>query len=329
MLPRFLFALLTLAAGLAPAHALETLKVTMPAVATYYAPYFAAIEKGYYAQEGLALKVTFAGGGAATPALLSGTIDVSTSPASALTAIMRGAPLRVVYTMAERCNYQLWSTKPDIRTLRDLKGKSVGIISRGDTYEIAMRLTLLQAGLPQDWLSYTPLGVGDTVRGAAMASGSLPAVILASNEISRLKGTSALQHGHLIIDMSKTIKWPYTGAAVSEKFIRDQPKTLLKFLRATVKGVRYVKAFRAETLALLIRKQPNALSHQFDVDYDDSVKAMTADGTVQDDVIRNDLDVRALTLNIPKDELPPIAKIYDYAPVREATEELKGWTPKP
>ena len=324
--------LAVIAAWITPARAeLQTLTLTMPAIATYYAPYMIAIKKGYYAAEGLEIKTTYAGGGAATPALISGSIDISTSPAAALTAIMRGAPLKVVYTMADRCNYQLWSTQPDIKTLQDLKGKQVGILSRGDTFEIAMRLTLLQAGLPQDWVGYTPLGVGDAARAAAVASGSLPAVIVARSDIEPLLNTPTLQRGHLIVDMSKTLRWPYTGVVVADRLIKDRPDALLRFMRGTVKGVRYVKAFRAQTLDELQQEEPKASKRQFAIDYDDSRVAMTADGTVPDDMILKDLQIRAETLNIPKDKIPAIGAVYDFGPVRKATAEIdaSGWKPTP
>jgi ABC-type nitrate/sulfonate/bicarbonate transport system substrate-binding protein len=260
---------------------------------------------------------------------MSGTMDISTSPAAALTAIMRGAPLKIVYTMADRCNYQLWSTQPELKTLADLKGKAVGILSRGDTFEIAMRLTLLNAGLPQDWVGYTPLGVGDQARAAAIASGSLPAVIVARSDIEPLLGTHALDRGHLVVDMMRTIQWPYTGVVVADGFIKRDPQALGKFLRATIKGVRYVKAYRAETLALLRKHEPQASEKQFATDYDDSLAAMTADGTVPDAMIRRDLEIRAETLNIPRDKIRPIGEVYDYAPVREATRAIdaSGWQP--
>jgi NitT/TauT family transport system substrate-binding protein len=329
-LPVLAFAAACAASSVAPARAeLQTLRLTMPAIATYYAPYMIAMEKGYYADEGLAIEVTYAGGGAATPALMSGTMDISTSPAAALTAIMRGAPLKIVYTMADRSNYQLWSTQPDITTLQALKGKSVGILSRGDTFEIAMRLTLLHAGLPQDWVGYTPLGVGDQARAAAIASGSLPAVILARSDLEPLRNTGALQRGHLVVDIEKTIQWPYTGVVVGDTLIKNKPDALLRFMRATVKGVRYVKAYRAETIAVLLRHEPQASEKQFATDYDDSIQAMTADGTASDAMIQQDLDVRAQVLNIPKDKIRPIDQIYDYRAVREATREVdaSGWKP--
>ena len=325
-------ALAALVLAVAPAGAeLRKLRITMPAIATYYAPYLLGIEKGYYAEEGLELVVTYAGGGVATPALMSGTSDISTSPAAALTAIMRGAPLKIVYTMADRCNYQLWSTQPELKTLQDLKGKSVGIISRGDTFEIAMRLTLLAAGLPQDWVGYTPLGVGDQVRAAAIASGSLPAVIVARSDIEPLQHTHALDKGHLVADMMKAIQWPYTGVVVAAAFIAKDRPALEGFLRGSVKGVRYVKTHRAETMALLRRYEPQASERQFGTDYDDSLEAMTKDGIASDDMIRKDLEIRAETLNLPKEKIRPVADIYDYSPLRAATSavDASGWKPTP
>jgi NitT/TauT family transport system substrate-binding protein len=324
------FAGLLLAAAPASAE-LQKIRVTMPAVATFYAPYLAGIANGYYAKEGVELVVTYAGGGVATPALISGTSDISTSPAAALTAMMRGAPLKIVYTMADRCNYQLWSTQPELKTLKDLKGKSVGILSRGDTFEIAMRLTLQAAGLPQDWVGFTPLGVNPAVRAAAIATGSLPAVIVARSDIEPLREAHQLDKGHLVVDMMKTIQWPYTGVVTSAAFVDKQRPALEAFLRGTVKGVRYVKTHRAGTLALLMKARPEGTEREFGLDYDDSMLAMTKDGIASDAMIRKDLEIRADTLDIPRDKIKPIHDLYDYAPLRAATAavDASGWKPSP
>ncbi len=55
-----------------------------------------AEQKGYFAAEGLDVELTYAGGGTATPALMSGTIAASGSAAASLTAILKGAALRIV-----------------------------------------------------------------------------------------------------------------------------------------------------------------------------------------------------------------------------------------
>ena len=319
-----------LVAAALPARAdLTTVKVTIPAIAAYYAPDFIAIDKGYFAEAGLQIEIVEAGGGVGTPALISGTVDFSASPAAALAAILRGAPLKIIYTMADRATYQLWSTEPNVTSLAEMKGKSVGIISRGDTFEIAMRLTLIQQGFPQDWLSYTALGFGAQARDAAMASGSLPAVIVAESDLEPLRGTPALARSHLIVDMYKTLRWPYTGMATSDKLLATKPDMVERFLGALVKGVRYMKAFKPETLAILAKREPQAPAHAIEIDYDAVIPTLTDTGTASDALIRQDLDVRAGLMNIPKDKLRPASEIYDYRLLEKATAALDAahWQP--
>src|SRR5580765_4115559 len=143
----------------APERPLEPLKVAFAADSAVYAPMFIAIEKGYFADEGLAIEIVKAGGGGATPALLSGDLQYSTSAASALSAMLLGAPLKIIYTNADRTDYELWSTTPEVRALADVVGKTIGVQSRGDTMEIAVRMALQQEGIDPDAVSYVSVGV--------------------------------------------------------------------------------------------------------------------------------------------------------------------------
>ena len=92
------------------AAALDTVKMTIAAFSTNYAPFFNAIEEGYFKEEGIEAEIVKAGGGVATPALLSGQFDFSTSESSAFSAIMKGGPLKVIVIEANRAPFQLWST---------------------------------------------------------------------------------------------------------------------------------------------------------------------------------------------------------------------------
>ncbi|MGH7091182.1 MAG: ABC transporter substrate-binding protein [Stellaceae bacterium] len=74
----------------------QQVHVSMAAQTVIYAPYLIAIEKGYYAGEGLEIEVKIAGGGVATPAQLSGSIDINTSGPVALSPILRCAAMKIV-----------------------------------------------------------------------------------------------------------------------------------------------------------------------------------------------------------------------------------------
>src|SRR5260221_8096383 len=161
-----------------PAQAADKVKVSYPTMTSSYIFFFSAITRGYYKDEGLDLDVIEAAGGVATPALVSGDVQFSTSGSSAISAIMKGAKLKVLAVGEDRPSWQIWTTKPEIKTFQDLKGLQVGILSRGDTGEVAIRYVLKKFGLPQDFVSYTPMGSSLGTRLAVVRAGSLPAAVL-------------------------------------------------------------------------------------------------------------------------------------------------------
>jgi NitT/TauT family transport system substrate-binding protein len=266
----------------------------------------------------------------ATPALLSGTVDISTSSTSALSAIMRGAHLKIIYTMADHLPDQLWASRPDLKTLKDLKGLTVGIASRGDTYEIVLRSALEDAGLPQDWVGYAALGFEPSIRLSALISGSLPAVMITSVDSVSARASGSLDKSHLMINFLK-MQIPYTGAAVSDQLLKSNPKMVEGFLRATIKGVRYTFVFEQQSVDALHKRNPQTDPKLLLQGYRDTIPTMTKVGTASDDVIQTDLKVRAAILNIDPSNIPPIADMYDYTLTRKVTDELdrSGWQPTP
>lgn len=323
-------ACLFLAAAVSPSAAADKLFMTIPLISISFGPYIVAIAKGYYTQEGLDVERVNAQGSVATAALLSGSANISTSSSAALSAILRGASLKIVYTMMDRPNYQIWSTSPELKTLQDLKDKNVGVQTRGDTYEIAVRLTLRSAGLSPDWVAYTPIGAGAAAR-AIIESGKLPAVAIAKEDVDLLAGSPALQRGHMIVNTFETIRMPYTGAAVSDKFLTDHPDVIKRYLVATMKGLRYVRAFRAQTNAILKKEGSELDDRTADLNYSDVTETLTDKGEGSEDNLRQDMEVRASLLNVSPDKVPSVGKVYDYRLLREANAELdaSGWKPTP
>ena len=325
---KFLIAIVLAALCAQPAQAAQTITFSLPSIQMFEAPYLVAADKGYFAEEGLDFKYVLANGGVATPALMSGNIDASASSASALAAIMKGAPLRIVLVLQNHGLYSLWSTRPEIRTLADVvKGKQIAIETRGDAGEVATRIALQQAGISPDAVGYTPLG---TANAANAMSGLAPAFVLASTDVTVLRGSGELSKAHLIMDY-KNIRIPIDGLAVSQKLIADRPDVLKKILRAIVKGMLYTRAFKQQTTAILLKLLPNSNAAVEGADYDAFISGLTPDLAVSNDDIRNDLDVHAVLLNMPRDTVPPIDAIYNFAPLRAAFADVRasGWRPVP
>jgi NitT/TauT family transport system substrate-binding protein len=310
-----------------PVGAAQAVTLTLPSVTPAEAAYFAAQQKGYFSAEGLEAELIFSGGGTATPALLSGSVDGSASGAAALSAILRGAALRIVLVFTDSPAYQVWA-QSGIHTLADLKGKSVGVTTRGDTFEIAMRLALQAADISPDAVGYTPVGFGNGA-GAAFDSGALAALVVSPGTVFEMQQQGQFKTAHMLTDFFGKVHMPWNAFAMTERTLYGNPVLAKKMLRAIVKGAQYMKAFRTEAIALSDKYEKNPNVRANELEYDEFIKELTPDWTVGDALITSDLSVRAELLNIPKDAIPPIAKIYDFAVVRAVNAELDAshWRP--
>ena len=205
-----------------------------------YLPFFVALDKGYYRQFGLDVQVVYVGGGVATPGLISGWLTFSTSTGSAMTAILGGAALKIVMNLSERVPWKLWATGADIKTLQDLKGKGVGIQTHGDLFEMSMRMVLRKAGMASDSVRYVQLGFGSAARIAAIRQRLLPAVMLTNLEARIVRRRGILGHAHVLVDVSRAIRVPNNGIAVSDKMIAVHPLRIERMLRAALMAVRHI-----------------------------------------------------------------------------------------
>jgi NitT/TauT family transport system substrate-binding protein len=306
-------------------------KITLT-VATYevsQGPYLVAIQKGYFAAEGLDVNLLFAGGGTATPALISGSVDGSASSASALSAILKGAPLRIVLVFQDTPIYNIWG-QPNIHTLADFKGKAIGVATRGDTFEVAARLALQKANILADAVGFTPIGSGDS-GSAAFESGQLAGVVLSTSQSAQLIDKGQLKNAHVVYRLKGNIHMPFDGFVVQAKLLTDNPQLARKMLRAIVKGSRYIRAYKTQTMAILNKYDPSETVHAMNEDYEEFINAEAPDLTVSSTDAQSDLDLRAGLLAIPKDQIPALDHVYDFSLVRSVNAELNAsrWKPTP
>jgi NitT/TauT family transport system substrate-binding protein len=320
---------LALAAISGTVRAADRVKVTYASFDALYAPYFLCIEKGYFAEGGLEVELVQAGGGTATPALMSGNVQFSSSSGSAVSAIIKGAPLKVIMTLAVSLPWKLWATAPEITSLRDLKGRPVGVETRGGLDELATRAALLKAGLPQDWVIYSPIGIGGVQRVAVMQSGSMPAIFLSYLEERTARASGALRKGHVLIDFQHDIQIPYNGLATSTDLIARNPDLVQRFTEAVLKGARYLKANREGTLKVLQKYARNVPLEHIGESMDETQPTVIGNGEAALDLRQLDLGLRSTMLGVAEAARPPVEKVYDYSFVQKAVADLEArhWRP--
>jgi ABC-type nitrate/sulfonate/bicarbonate transport system substrate-binding protein len=318
--------LVALASSATVAQNLQKITITYASSDANQSAPLVAQQKGYFAAEGLEAELQYAGGGTATPALMSGSIQASGSAAASLTAILKGAQLRIVGITADSPTYSIW-VGSDIKSAADLKGKTIGVASRGDTLEVASRLYLQSVGVSPDSVGYQPLGQPSGI-GAGLETGALSAAVIAATDSGLMLDKGQLKKAHVLVDLTR-FKMPYAGLAMSEKTLYGDPVLAKKILRAVIKGFRYMKAFKPQTLAILEQTHQTTDVRAVEKGYDLAVKAFTRDYTVGDAEILPDLTVRAGLLDIPKDKIPPVSKIYDFTLAHQINAELDAshWKP--
>ncbi len=312
--------------GAAPAFAADHVRLSYVLSSVEYADDFLAIDNGYFKDAGIDLELQQAGGGVAVPALISGDLDFTGSGSVAISAILKGAQLKVLLVADAHPAMQIWA-QPAIETFADLKGKAIGIISRGDTTEIAVRYYLAKHDLPPDYVSYTPLGAG-IARFAAIASGNYPAALINASEVATMSASGKLGDLHRLVDLRQEITMAYNALATSDALIAKNPDLVERMVTAILKGVRAVKASRAATIASLL-KHGQSDAAAVGSEYDNLIASLTDSGTMPPDAQALDLALRAEMLGIQKDKVPQPAAVFDFSFAEKANAESAAahWQP--
>ena len=245
-----LLALAALPAGAQPAKVrLGVLKLTSSAVL------FLGVEKGYFREFGVEPELVYFQ--AAQPiavALASGDIEVG---ATGLTAglyniVAGGVKLWIVADKGREWpdhNFTALLVRKDLhedgaRTLRDLKGRTIGITQLGSTFHYNIGRFLEKEGMAPGDVELVPLQSLGAVADA-LAARRVDAVATVEPFVSRLETAGT---GVTIVRTGDTFPWQIATVFYSDRFARDRARAV-----AFMKG--YVKASRHYFDAVLATKR--------------------------------------------------------------------------
>jgi NitT/TauT family transport system substrate-binding protein len=295
----------------------ENLRVSFASFGAIYYPHFIAKELGFYQDEGLNIEIIAMPGGLATQALVAGDLHFSTSSGSSLNASLRGIKLKVVYVNLDRPLYRLWSWRDEIRKVGDLRGRAIGVASRGDTMEGAANLLLRKHGMdPGRDVIWIALGTGGRL--TSLLTKNVDSVVLGFSDSHLLQTRN--HPVHEIANIGKEIKMLYTGLATSEDFLIKRSELVRRFLRATIKGREFLKRYKSQSLTLG-KKYDRSPDDVRSADYDATLEMMTADGTEDLETQRSDIEIGRRALAIQREVAPQ--EVFDFRWVREVYKELR------
>lgn len=201
-----------------------------------FAPFYVAVEKGYFAQEGIELSfdysfetngVQLVGAGQLPFALVSGE-QVPLARAQGLPVVMvaqwyQRYPI-AVFALAEK----------GIRTPQDLQGRKVGLPGFFGASYVGFKALLYASGLRDEDVEAVDLGGFTQV--AAVKEGKVDAAVgYINNEPLVLRRAGLAVN---VIDVADYTALVGNGILTNERTIRDQPDLVRRFLRAFLRGLR-------------------------------------------------------------------------------------------
>jgi ABC-type nitrate/sulfonate/bicarbonate transport system substrate-binding protein len=292
-----------------PAVAAERILIATPSRGLFEFPAVVAIRKGYYKDEGLEADKVQMQPAIAVKALIAGDVDYLLAWGSAIRAAVTGVPLKAVVGMAYRPLHVLIA-RPDIKTPKDLKGKIIGVDSVAGTVDYLSRVAVRHFGFePEKDVKIIVSGESPT-RLAAIRAGSIDAT-----PIDVAFAMKAEDEGFKrLIYLGDIIELPLSGIAVMDKKLQTQREQVKKVVRATVRGTRFMKQNRAETIQMLT-DYLHITPSQGAKAYDASINSFTDDGMISDKGVNLDVQLTKERLKMTKEI--PLSHLVDWSLVKE------------
>jgi NitT/TauT family transport system substrate-binding protein len=223
-----------------------------------HAPWFVAWEKGFYAKRGLNVTIQPGTGSADTiRTIASGGADVGFANVStAIVGRSRGAPIVSVAQLGYVAVTILWREDTDIKTLKNLEGKSWAI-SPGQA-----QWFLLPALAKINNFDFASIKVQETappLQPAALLAKKADFITMfrASNdevaEMAAVKQGIRLKRIHM-----RDAGLDIYGSAliVKEEDIKRRPEMIRAYVEATMEGLRYTRDHQEEALGILLKLKP-------------------------------------------------------------------------
>ena len=229
--------------GLAPAvvRAQASVKLGTAVLGDYAlaGPFIVASDKGFFQAEGLNVEfVPFRGGPNLVKAVIAGEVLLgATGSTDILVFREAGMPIKMVATHTEGNHFTL-NVAPDVASVADLKGKSIGVTSAGSTTWVFARMVAKNQGWDPDRdVKVVALG-GLDAQLAALSRKEIHAYVWGDGgAVTQLAGKSKV----LMRLDQVTPKWISQIQYVSEDGIKKQNEQIRKSMRALFLAMKYMR----------------------------------------------------------------------------------------
>jgi len=216
----------------------SALVLAYPQASGVFTPIFVADQAGFFKKYGLDIKLQQLNPQTSVQAVVSGSADVSVAAGDLVNATLQGARIKLVGSSMSQLVFQLWAAK-EITSVPQLKGKMLAGTTPRSVLEIATREALKKHGLnfETDYRMIYMQSVPAIL--TAISSGKAAAGAMSAPTTLKAKDSGL----HMLVDIAK-LNVPGLPLAYGfrETFIKDNPNTVLAFLKCIAEAVARTKS---------------------------------------------------------------------------------------
>ena len=223
-----------------------------------HAPWFVALEKGFYAKRGLNVTILASGGSADTVRTVGaggadfGFADIGTM----IVAKSRGTPVQAAAQFGYVGSTILWRDEGVIKGIKDLEGKSWAI-SPGQA-----QWYLMPAYCRINKIDFKAIKIQETaapIQPAALATKKTDFIIMfrASNdEVAELAASKVGVKLQRVVMKDTGLDIYGTSLIVKDEDVQKRPEFVRAYVEATLEGLRYARDNQEESLKILLKHKP-------------------------------------------------------------------------
>src|SRR5437870_4710494 len=223
-----------------------------------HAPWYVALEKGFYAKRGLNATILASGGSADTVRTIGaggadfGFADIATM----IVAKSRGTPVQAAAQFGYVGATILWRDEGVIKGIKDLEGKSLAI-SPGQA-----QWYLMPAYCRINKIDFKSIKIQETaaaIQPAALATKKADFIIMfrASNdEVAEMAASKVGLKLSRVFMKDTGLDIYGTSLIVKDEDVKKRPEFVRAYVEATLEGLRYSRDHQEEALKILLKHKP-------------------------------------------------------------------------
>ncbi len=248
---KLVIALLILSSFATSASAADRLRIAYSSISAAYLGIWVARDAGLFAREGFDDQIIFIPSATQlAQVLVAGDVDIaSLGGGPVMAASLSGADLKVIGNNVNKLIFSI-HTKPEVKSLEELRGKRIAVSRFGSAADIAARTALRKNNMdPAKDVILMQLGTMSNMFGA-LKSGAVEASVV-SPPTQFLSEKLGFKEIVSITDLD--LAYPNPSMAVPGELIRKKPEVIERFLRAYVRGVHRARIDRDGAIKTLAK----------------------------------------------------------------------------